>query len=176
MIASITLVSLVVLSGTIATYLYDDTSPLGARVCAGASLGITVLSLIGFVLAMLLGLTPVTVLLATLICLLPILLLARPAHLERLLIDLRRASKTIQRFIARPDLVMTGYILFYTFTFFILWRVFDRAMIQDSSGISTGLLNNFGDLPFHLSVITGFAYGNNFPPEDPTYAGVRFTY
>jgi hypothetical protein len=25
-------------------------------------------------------------------------------------------------------------------------------------------------------VITGFAYGNNFPPDDPTYAGVRFTY
>src|SRR5213075_1527255 len=35
---------------------------------------------------------------------------------------------------------------------------------------------NFGDLPFHLSVITGFAYGNNFPPEDPTFSGVRFTY
>jgi len=43
-------------------------------------------------------------------------------------------------------------------------------------GIYTGLVNNFGDLPFHLSVITSFAYGNNFPPEDPTYAGVRFTY
>jgi hypothetical protein len=43
-------------------------------------------------------------------------------------------------------------------------------------GIYTGLLNNFGDLPFHLSVITSFAYGNNFPPDDPTYAGVRFTY
>jgi hypothetical protein len=49
-------------------------------------------------------------------------------------------------------------------------------MIQDAEGISTGLLNNFGDLPFHLSIITSFAHGNNFPPEDPTYAGVRFTY
>ncbi len=43
-------------------------------------------------------------------------------------------------------------------------------------GIFTGVLNNFGDLPFHLSVITSFAFGNNYPPEDPTYAGVRFTY
>jgi hypothetical protein len=49
-------------------------------------------------------------------------------------------------------------------------------VIEDSNGLSTGLLNNFGDLPFHLSVITSFAFGNNFPPEDPTYAGVRFTY
>jgi hypothetical protein len=58
----------------------------------------------------------------------------------------------------------------------VLWKVFSRAVIEDRGGISTGLLNNFGDLPFHLSVITSFAFGNNFPPEDPTYAGVRFTY
>jgi hypothetical protein len=49
-------------------------------------------------------------------------------------------------------------------------------MISDVTGVSTGLLNNFGDLPFHLSVITGFAFGDNFPPQDPTYAGVNFTY
>jgi hypothetical protein len=58
----------------------------------------------------------------------------------------------------------------------VFWQVFDRAVIEDQTGLSTGLLNNFGDLPFHISVITSFAYGNNFPPEDPTYAGVRFTY
>ncbi len=58
----------------------------------------------------------------------------------------------------------------------ILWKVFSRAVIEDADGLSTGLLNNFGDLPFHISVITSFALGNNFPPEDPTYAGVRFTY
>jgi hypothetical protein len=176
MIASITLVFLVVLSGTIATYYYDDMSPLGARVCAGACLGIAALSLIGFVLAMLLGLTPLTILITALICSLPILLLVRSSYLERLQSDLGNASKTVQRYIARPDLLTTGYVVFYGLTLLILWRVFAKAMIQDSDGISTGLLNNFGDLPFHLSVITSFAYGNNFPPEDPTYAGVRFTY
>jgi hypothetical protein len=36
--------------------------------------------------------------------------------------------------------------------------------------------NNYGDLPFHLSIITGFTDGSNFPPEDPTWAGARFTY
>ena len=38
------------------------------------------------------------------------------------------------------------------------------------------MLNNYGDLPFHISVITRFAFGQNFPPEDPTFAGARFTY
>ena len=75
-----------------------------------------------------------------------------------------------------PEGTTIGYVLFYLVRALILWQVFSKAMIEDATGISTGLLNNFGDLPFHLSVITGFAYGNNFPPEDPTYAGVRFTY
>jgi hypothetical protein len=176
MIGSITLLLVVVLSGTIATYLYDDTSPFAARICAGACLGLTVLSLIGFVLALLFGLTTVTVLVAALICSVPILLLVRPIYFERVESDLHRASKTIQRFVAKPDLLNATYVVFYGITFFILWRVFAKAMIQGDEGISTGLLNNFGDLPFHLSVITSFAYGNNFPPEDPTYAGVRFTY
>jgi len=176
MIGSLTLLLVVVLSGTIATYLYDDTSPFGARVCAGACLGLTALSLIGFVLALLFGLTTLTVLSAVLICSLPVLLLVKSAYSQRVVLDLHRASRTFQRYVAKPDLVTSGYVAFYGLTFFILWRVFAKAMIQDPDGISTGLLNNFGDLPFHLSVITGFAYGNNFPPEDPTYAGVRFTY
>ena len=67
-------------------------------------------------------------------------------------------------------------LLFYAVVIVILWKVFSRAVIEEPTGISTGLLNNFGDLPFHISVITSFAFGNNFPPEDPTYAGVRFTY
>jgi hypothetical protein len=75
-----------------------------------------------------------------------------------------------------PDLISAGYVIFYALIAITLWQVFSRAMIVSAEGISTGLLNNFGDLPFHLSVITSFAYGNNFPPQDPTYAGVRFTY
>lgn len=176
MTASLSLALLVVLSGTVATYLYDDTSPFGARVCAGACLGITGLSLVGFVVASLMGLTGLSVLIALLICSLPVGLLIKACYLERLQRDLRRLSTTIRRYVSKPDLSTTGYLLFYVITTVILWRVFSKAMIQDSEGISTGLLNNFGDLPFHLSVITGFAYGNNFPPEDPTYAGVRFTY
>ena len=49
-------------------------------------------------------------------------------------------------------------------------------MIESSGVWLQEFLNNFGDLPFHISVITSFAFGNNFPPEDPTYAGVHFTY
>src|SRR6185312_6930651 len=76
----------------------------------------------------------------------------------------------------KPDRITLGYAAFYAGIAILFWRIFDRAVIVTPQGISTGLLNNFGDLPFHISVITSFAFGNNFPPEDPTYAGVRFTY
>jgi hypothetical protein len=176
MMASLALALLVVFSGTVATYYYDDDASFPARLCGGACLGITALGLIGVVLASFLGLTATTVLLSALICISPLLLLAKQEYLTRLQDDLAKASKAVQRFTAKPDLATAGYVLFYAATAIVLWKVFNKAMIQDTEGISTGLLNNFGDLPFHLSVITGFAYGNNFPPEDPTYAGVRFTY
>jgi len=174
--ASLALALLVIFSGTLATYLYDDDAPFQARLCSGACLGITALSLLGFVFSSLLGLTGTTVLLSALVCSLPLALLAKETYSVRFQKDLSGVSQTIRRLTSKPDAVSIGYVVFYVVTALVLWQVFSKAMIQDSEGVSTGLLNNFGDLPFHLSVITGFAYGNNFPPEDPTYAGVRFTY
>ena len=174
--ASIALVFLVTISGAITTYLYDEDASFAARLCAGACLGITALSLFGFVISSFFGLTSGSILLTALICAFPFALLAQPAYASALQKDLSAISKATRRLTSQPDLKTIGYICFYLVTAVVLWRVFSKAMIQDQTGISTGLLNNFGDLPFHLSVITGFAYGNNFPPEDPTYAGVRFTY
>jgi hypothetical protein len=174
--ASVALVFLVTISGAITTYLYDEDASFPARLCAGACLGITALSLIGFVISSFFGLTTGSILLTALICAFPFALLAQPTYASAVQRDLSAISKATRRLTSQPDLQTIGYICFYLVTALVLWRVFSKAMIQDQTGISTGLLNNFGDLPFHLSVITGFAFGNNFPPEDPTYAGVRFTY
>jgi hypothetical protein len=176
MIASLVLALLVISGGTVATYLYDSGSPFSARVCSGSCLGITALGLLGFVFASFLGLNGTSVLLTTVVCSLPLFLLTRQTYFDSFREDSAAAYQAVRRFVTQPDLKTIGYVVFYLFTIAILWRVFSKAMIQDENGISTGLLNNFGDLPFHLSVITGFAFGNNFPPEDPTYAGVRFTY
>lgn len=82
----------------------------------------------------------------------------------------------MRRAVRHPSLRTTLSFVFYAGVALMLWLVFDRAMFEQSSGIYTGLLNNYGDLPFHLSVITSFVKGANFPPEDPTYAGAPFTY
>ena len=175
MITSLLLALLVTLSGTLATYLYDENAPFGARLCAGAALGLAALGFVSFLIASLLGLTDLTILISALICCSPLGILTDGRTVKRLRQDVNAVSAGARR-LARLDPVTVGYFLFYLAAALILWKVFSRAVIQDESGLSTGLLNNFGDLPFHLSVITSFAFGNNFPPEDPTYAGVRFTY
>jgi hypothetical protein len=176
MIASLLLALLVTFSGTVATYLYDENASFGARLCAGATLGLAVLGLVGFVVASFVGLSVAAVLFSAVICSSPLAILWDAAHAKHLQEDLQSVSTSTRRLFLKPDAKSVGYVLFYVVTAIVLWKVFSRAVIEDETGISTGLLNNFGDLPFHLSVITSFVLGNNFPPEDPTYAGVRFTY
>ena len=176
MIASIALAFLVTLSGTVVTYLYDEDASFGARLCAGSCLGLTALGLIGFLIASFIGLTTTAVVLTALVTAAPLTLLLNENRRNWLNADLATTLNSINRLMSRPDFVSAGYVIFYALIAITFWKVFDHAMIEGPDGISTGLLNNFGDLPFHLSVITGFAYGNNFPPEDPTYSGVRFTY
>ena len=177
MIISLALVLLVTAGGTLASYLYDEDVNFAARLCAGACIGIAALGLAGFVLASFLGLTPLTILLALLITVaLPSLSLRNPDRRALVEQDLRSTSRSIRQAVGNPTGIQLGYTVFYLVVAAILWRAFQRAMIETPEGIFTGLLNNFGDLPFHVSVITSFSFGNNFPPQDPTYAGVRFTY
>ena len=172
MIASLLLALLVTLSGTITTYLYDENASLGARLCTGVCFGLASLGLVCFVVASLIGLTSTAVIISAAICCSPFALFTDDRILQRFKQDLDNASQ----WLARPNATSAAYFLFYLGVTLVFWRVFSRAVVEDITGLNTGLLNNFGDLPFHISVITSFAYGNNFPPEDPTYAGVRFTY
>lgn len=176
MIISLALLLVVTASGTLATYAYDDAGNFPARLCMGACTGIAALGLIGFILASFLGLTPLAILLTVVVLAAPLLFLKNEHRRVVVMQDLINAWRGLRECLLHPTRIPFAYTIFYTVVAAILWRAFQRGMIDLPDGIYTGLLNNFGDLPFHLSVITSFAYGNNFPPEDPTYAGVRFTY
>ena len=176
MVISLVLVLLATASGTITTYLYDERASFASRLCTGACVGLAALGLVGFIVASFLGLTPLAIVLTAFAIALPFLILKDPQLRQALRLDLASTSQVVRHNLVHPSGPAIGNFLFYLFVAVILWKVYDRAMIELPDGIYTGLVNNFGDLPFHLSVITSFAYGNNFPPEDPTYTGVRFTY
>jgi len=175
-IVSLLLSLIAIASGYVLTYTYEEDEPLASRLCAGACIGFALMGLIGFVVALGLGLYGITLALTAVLTAGPLLLLFRASYRSRINADVDAAISGFRRAITRPNRWHFIYFLFYAAVAISMWLIFQRALLEEAEGIYTGVLNNYGDLPFHISVITRFAYGQNFPPEDPTFAGVRFTY
>jgi hypothetical protein len=176
MFLALALTLLATTAGALATYLYDDSATVVARLCAGACTGLAALGLLGFIFASFMGLTPLSISLSAAVTALPLALLSDANLRARVRADLLDWSLALRRAVLRPAWSTTLPFVFYALIALLLWMVFERALFELPEGLYTGVLNNYGDLPFHLSVITGFARGENFPPQDPTFAGVRFTY
>ena len=176
MIASLVLSLITIASGTFLTYQYDEDAPLASRLCSGACIGFAAMGLVGFILALALGLSAYTIGFTTAILLVPFLQLGSQTVRSKVNQDIDCVLRAISRASTKPDRWSFIYFLFYAAVMILMWLVFDRALLEKPEGYYTGVLNNYGDLPFHLSVITRFAFGQNFPPEDPTFAGARFTY
>jgi hypothetical protein len=165
-----------VASGALVTYLYDRDAHFFARLAAGACTGLTALGLSGFVFASFLGLTPASLILSTLVVAAPLALLSKSDWRARVRFDAGEAWRDVTGAITRPQAATTGALILFVFAAFIFWNVYARAMFVRGGEIFTGVDNNLGDLPFHLSIITSFAYGENFPPVHTEYAGARLTY
>jgi len=176
MFFALALALIAIAGGALVTYLFDEGAPVPARLCSGACIGIAALGLVGFILASFLGFSYLVLILSAIILASPLLVLRDQNRREQVRVDVHDAIRSVRRAILHPSRRTNVYILFYAVFALLLWAVFDRAMIELPDGIYTGVKNNYGDLPFHLSIITRFTEGANFPPEDPTWAGARFTY
>ena len=162
--------------GTLASYLYDREAHFFARLAAGACTGFAALGLVGFVFASFLGLTPASLILSAVVVGAPLVLLRKSEWRERVRFDMGEAWRDASGAFTRPRTEAFGALIIFVFFAFVFWQVFGRAMFVRGGEIFTGVDNNLGDLPFHLSIITGFAHGENFPPVHPEYAGARLTY
>jgi hypothetical protein len=176
MLTALALALIAIAGGAALTYLWDEDAPLAARLCMGACVGFAALGLVGFVLASVIGFTPAALFLTAAAVASPLALLARPRLRAEVGRDFHEAARGVHRSVLHPTRQTGFHFIFYVAVAVLLWLVFDRAMVEKPDGIYTGVQNNYGDLPFHLSIITSFANGANFPPEDPTFAGARFTY
>jgi hypothetical protein len=176
MIISLALSLIAIASGFVLTYTFEEDEPLASRLCSGACIGFAIMGMLGFLIALATGLYARTLVLTAAATGAPLLLLINSAYRARVNSDINKAIAAVSRASTKPNRWHYIYFVFYALTAIGMWLIFQRALLELPSGISTGVLNNYGDLPFHLSVITRFAYGQNFPPEDPTFAGVRFTY
>jgi hypothetical protein len=175
MILALALVVLAVAAGTIVSYAYEDEAPLVARLGYGAASGLAALALVGFLAAEFTGIAVGTVV-AAVVTFLPLLALARPAVRARVRSDVRVEWASLRSTAGRRDLRAFGPLVYAVVMAVFLILVFDRVLFANGGALYTGYVNNLGDLPFHMQVTASFAYGSNFPPEDPTYAGTGFAY
>lgn len=164
------LLMLAVSGGTLLTYLYESQSNIVVRLCSGTVSGLAVMATVGFVLSLLAGFTGVSIAISAAFMLLPWLILASRKHRQQMRHEIEVSYQQASRRSSFP------VAAFYLGLALVLGLIFARNLLEYPDGIYTGVANNLGDLPFHLQVISSFVYGHNFPVEDPTYAGVRFTY
>lgn len=171
MLLAILLLICAITGGTLLTFLFDRTTPRAARLCMGACIGLALMATISFLLALVFGLGATTIVLSAILLLLPLLLLLN-GDLRTVVLTALRPNPSSSGSSASG----IGYLAFYLAIAILLAMVFSRAVFERPDGIYTGVTNNLGDLPLHLQIINSFTQGQNLPPQDPTYAGVRFAY
>jgi hypothetical protein len=170
----ISLVALITLTigGFALTYLISDDESLMSRLAAGNVIGHAVCGTLAFALALVFGLGATSIVAALLITILPVVLLLRGSRRKEFGRDWARAKGKLQG----ANAAKFWRFAYYAFFLVLFLLFFDRAMMETPAGIFTGGSQNLGDLPFHLGAIYSFTDGANFPPQNPSFAGARFSY
>lgn len=176
MFVALCFLAIAICSGTVLTFLFDRTMPLPARLCMGTIIGLTIASMSGYLLACGLGLGAACMWITVAILLLPSVLLIRPDFRSSIAALCQQAMSAAGKTFRRPSRKQIAFIGFYLLLAVLLSTLFSFSVYRDTDGIYTGVVNNLGDLTLHLQVINSFLNSQNFPPQDPTFAGVRFAY
>jgi hypothetical protein len=155
---------LAIANGALLTLLVIEKASLQSRLAMGSVFGLAALSWVGFLAALLAGLNAVSITLTTAIFAIGLGLQLRFIPRDRVLAGLREVAVS-----------KTGVVYYAAWTALLAW-LFARVVMFYPDGMHTAPANNYGDLPFHFSVITSFAYGENLPPQNPIFAGMNFTY
>lgn len=172
MLVSILLIVVIAFGGLAATYLFADDEPLLWRVAAGNVIGSAVFGTLAFAGSSIAGFSSLT-LIVCLVILLVLLIAFRDRERAKLLKHDWEQANAKLRNTGLPEIVRFAFYAFFLLLFVFFFR---RAMIETPQGIFTGGSQNLGDLPFHLGAIFGFTDGNNFPPQNPSFAGAKFSY
>lgn len=172
MLISLIFIALIAFGGMALTYLVVDDEPFMWRLSAGSIVGSAVFGLIVFVAGFFVGFNSVTIFISLAITLAPALMLRQSPYKKTFLHDWAKAKGTMEGVNLKKGLRFT----YYAFFLIVFWFFFDRAVFELKDGLYTGGSQNYGDLPFHLGAIFGFTDGASFPPENPSWAGAKFSY
>ena len=172
MFISLIIILILSFAGFALTYLFADDENFLWRLSAGNIIGSAIFGLLCFVAANLFGLNLATIIITLLISLAPLILFFNKYYKQKFKLDYFRAKGKMQSASYKQFLKISFYLFFLV----VFWQFFERAMFETAQGIFTGGSQNYGDLPYHLGAIFSFADAGNFPPQNPSFAGAKFTY
>lgn len=172
MLVSLALITAIAAGGFALTYLIEADEPFIWRIAAGGVVGSAVFGTVCFLLAMAAGLNAGVAAGAAAITLSPVLLLFKGRRRELFTTDWTRAKGKL----SGASLPKALRVLYYVGFLLLFCLFFGQTMYENAQGIFTGGSNNLGDLPYHLGAIFSFTDGANFPPQNPSFAGAKFTY
>lgn len=172
MLISLIFILILAFSGFALTYLFADEETFLWRLCAGNIAGSVIFGTVCFAAACFAGLSVATVLIALVISAVPLALFSKSEIKKKFRRDWDSAKGKLQG----ANQARTLGFVYYAFFFILFWFFFERAMFETADGIFTGGSQNLGDLPFHLGAISSFTDGNNFPPQNPSFADAKFSY
>src|SRR5215831_10836996 len=165
-----------ILAGILSTYLFDRAQgDFLTRLAAGTAIGLALLATLGFLWALLWGSIANGIILACVPAACALAALIQPGIRRSVESDLISTFENCRDFFYRPW-VLALKLLPFVILVAVSAALFSRVLFEKQHGLYTGFANNLGDLPFHLQVTNSFAKGNNFPPEDPVFAGAPLTY
>ncbi|OGD83561.1 hypothetical protein A3A54_02150 [Candidatus Curtissbacteria bacterium RIFCSPLOWO2_01_FULL_39_62] len=67
-------------------------------------------------------------------------------------------------------------IIGLAFLFAVVFLLFSKSIFQNTSGIIAGNRLVWTDWPVHLAITNSFVKGDNFPPQNPQFAGENLAY
>ena len=176
MIGALLLAAAAAAGGYVATYTFDRTAAVYARLATGAVLGMTLVAFVAFGLALVLGLSAPVLVLAALPVLLPLVTLRSGERRGEVFGDLRNVARSVAGAVRHPTVAGAVTLVYGLAILASAWLIADRTLFATPDGLSINNVNNLGDLPYHLGITASFAYGENFPPQNPVFAGAGFSY
>ena len=135
-----------------------DAPSLKMQLCFGVVIGLVGLAWIGFLFALAVGLNWLSI-------------GATAAVWVMALVFLRPVIPSFRR----PVVTLSDVMCYGGWLVFFGW-LYSRVIVLEADGLHTSPANNYGDLAFHFSVVTSFADSDNFPPRNPIFHGLNFTY
>lgn len=172
MILILVFIAIISIGGFALSYLIEDDEPFMWRAAVGVIIGSGLFGTAMFLIACVAGMSTLTIAAAMLASLLPALLYRKNDVRSKFRNDWAKAKGKMQGFGLARFLAFS----YYTGFFLLFWAYFSHSVWQTAEGLFTGGSQNLGDMPFHLGAIFSFTEGNNFPPENPSWSGAKFTY